>query len=267
MSQAALFRLISCALVHRRLLLPRTCGTLLPAMLDVAHHELQRAVAVCAALAALAGCRGRSPDAGGDTSLARDLAEAQLAGVAAGLAAGAASGAASGRATVPTTAADTTAIRDTTSGLDSAGRRTAASPRLPAAAVAHDAAPTAHVAAAAKKVASPDPCASSSFTDQTACVSRSAKRADGRLAALNHSIVSAVRKQQRVAARAPDPPYVRKLARAQAEWVSWRDGECKRRTPSVSGKLWASSRARCITELSDARAVDLNHILSQLRKH
>jgi uncharacterized protein YecT (DUF1311 family) len=211
-------------------------------------------MAVCAALVALAGCRGRSPDAGGDTSLARDLAEAQLAGVAAS------------RATVPTTGADTTVNRDTALGMDSARRRPAASPTAPAATVARVAAPTAHIAAATKKVMPADPCASSASTDQTTCVSHSEKRADTRLASLHRSIVSAVRKQQRVAARAPDPPYVRQLARAQAEWISWRDSECKRRAPSVSGKLWATARARCITELSDARAADLNHILSQLRK-
>ena len=159
----------------------------------VTHHKLQRAVAVCAALAALAACRGRSPDAGGDTSLARDLAEAQLAGVAAS------------RTTVPKTGADTTVIRDTAFGLDSARRRPAASPTAPAATVARVAAPTARIAAATKKVMPADPCASSASTDQTTCVSHSEKRADTRLASLHRSIVSAVRKQQRVAARAPDP--------------------------------------------------------------
>jgi uncharacterized protein YecT (DUF1311 family) len=80
------------------------------------------------------------------------------------------------------------------------------------------------------------------------------------------SIVSAVRKQQRVPARAPDPPYAANLKKAQAAWTSWRDSECERRTRGAGGKLWAPPRAKCLDELTGARAAELDRILVRLRK-
>jgi uncharacterized protein YecT (DUF1311 family) len=202
-------------------------------------------------LAVFAGCRGRSPDAGGDTSLARDLAEVQLAGVASNA-----------------SSTSTRGVRGTVQGADSVGARaalpTASKPVVaPLPAGPQGASAAAHAIVPAAKVARADPCASSTPADQSSCLSLSERRAGARLSSLQRSITTAVRRQQRVPARAADPPYVSELAQAQKKWISWRDSECRRRTNNAASRLRA--RASCVTELTDARVAELNRILSQLR--
>ncbi|MDQ2890323.1 MAG: DUF1311 domain-containing protein [Gemmatimonadota bacterium] len=200
----------------------------------------------------LLGCSRRAPDAGGDTSLARDLAEVQM------------------DATARQPASD--------SGKEAASRQSAVeattAPPLPAplpkqvspsAAIQHPAAPPARPVASALR-RSADPCTSPERASQAGCLAASVRRSNARVASVYVAIVHAVRAEQHAAPAAPDPPYVSQLHRAQSEWFPWRDSECKRRTGNDTGKLWGALRAKCILQLTDTRVGELRSVLAQVRR-
>jgi uncharacterized protein YecT (DUF1311 family) len=206
------------------------------------HHKFQRNALFVFAFASLLSCRGRSPDAGGDTALARDLAEAQLGAMA------------------------TPARPSAPAATDSVARTDVSLAALDTEVTARIAPPTppARSAAVVPKPSHTDPCTLPAPTSQGACLARGVARSNARLGAVYRSIVRAVRKQQRVARRAPDPPYVAELGKAQRVWISWRDAECKRRASGAVEKLWAVPRSKCVGELTNTRVAELRGILSKV---
>jgi len=215
---------------------------------------------VIIALLSFTACHGHSPDSGGDVALARDLAEAQLAG---------SSASAGGRV-----ASDSEHV----AGNLDAGNPPAVARPAEASLTARAADRNAIVAPAASSRKTPDrtrnrpkqtradPCASSESQDQNRCLALSAHRSNVRLDSIYRLIVKAVRKQQRVPAGAADPPYAATLGQAEKTWTSWRDAECERVTRGKGGDQWAVSRARCLATLTDERAAELNRILGKARK-
>ena len=219
----------------------------------------RHAAVVIIALLSFTACHGHSPDSGGDVALARDLAEAQLAG---------SSASAGGR--VASDSADAAPSSD-------AGNPPAVTPPG-AASLATRAAVRNAVASAASsrkavdrtrnraKQTRTDPCASTESQDQSRCLALSAHRSNVRLDSIYRQIVKAVRKQQRVPAGAADPPYAATLGQAEKTWTSWRDAECERVTRGKGGDQWAVPRARCLATLTDERAAELDRILGKARK-
>jgi uncharacterized protein YecT (DUF1311 family) len=224
-------------------------------------------------LVSFAACRGRSPDAGGDVALARDLAEAQLAGFSASAGGRVASDSSdpadsahaggahadSARA-LPARANDPPTPTEARSTVRDPVARTASS-RTVSSRKGQD-----RMGKTVKQPAT-DPCASSESRDQNSCLSLGVARSDARLDSIYQLIVKAVRKQQRVPAGAADPPYATTLAHAERTWASWRDAECARVTRGKGGDQWAVPRAKCLATLTDERAAELTQILATALKH
>ncbi len=218
-----------------------------------------------------AGCGGRSPDTGGDTSLARDLAQVQMGGSSGsgGIAGSAGAGGIvgtpedSGSVTLP--AADTMvhALEQPAPATIPAGgphaRRLVHTTMTSASARARTAA-----RAPGDRVS--DPCTSPVTANQTACLAEGVRRSNGRLDAVSVSISRAFRKRQRVKSRAPDPEYLVQLRRSEIQWLQWRDTECRRRAAGITGQLWAIPRAKCIAEETESRVAELEGILGEVRK-
>lgn len=225
-------------------------GTLLPAAATVSHYFRRLA----AGSLLVAACRGRSPDTGGDTSLARDLAEVQIAG----------SASLGGRVT---TESDTVAQPTNSTAV------TLSHPAVVSGGATSGVTDSAHTAASSSRPrpAAPsrtrvlDPCSAPDSYDQSKCLELGLHNSNTRLNAIYESIVRAVRSEQRVPRR-PDPAYVTKLDQTERKWLSWRDSECERRAASDRVTLWAVPRTKCIAEVTDARAAELNRILAQLRR-
>jgi uncharacterized protein YecT (DUF1311 family) len=224
------------------------------------NSRLRHTAVIATALLSFTACRGHSADSGGDVALARDLAEAQLAG---------SSASAGGRV-----------ASDSVDGASNsnASDPPAASAPVPAAvsvrtAVTRSASAASHKTpdrarkSRSSKPATGDPCTSSESDDQNACLSLSVHRSNTRLDSIYRLIVKAVRKQQRVPAGAADPPYATTLGQAEKTWASWRDAECQRVTHGQGGDQWAVPRARCLATLTDERAAELTQILQKARKH
>lgn len=233
-------------------------------MTTTVNNLLRHAAVAAIALFSLTACRGHSPDSGGDVALARDLAEAQLAG---------SSASAGGRV-----ASDSDSVANSSGENDPLAARiadpvTVRNPVVRAASARTASSRTVSSRKIPDRVRKPakqtpaDPCASSESEDQHACLSSSTHRSDARLDSIYRMIVKAVRKQQRVAAGAADPPYATTLGRAEKTWTSWRDAECERVTRGKGGEQWAVPRANCLAKLTNERAVELSQILAKARKH
>ncbi len=246
-------------------------GTLLPSVSRVSHFPLRAvALALCVSVP-LIGCRGRSPDAGGDTSLARDLAEVQMG----------ASNAARPVSAMDTGVAQFDSLASTPPTLpqpeaaSSVGSALAASRMRATASAAHAApsrvgsrTPASSLASspASSRARETGPCASPATAMQTACLTAGIRRSNSRVASLYVSIVRAVRREQRVPEGGRDPAYVSQLRRAEDEWLAWRDSECKRRSSGYSGTLWAVPRTKCIAEVTETRATELDRVLRQAHR-
>jgi|SRR6185437_1398131 len=238
-------------------------GTLLTATPAVNNRHRHAAVVIIALLS-FSACHGHSPDSGGDVALARDLAEAQLAG---------SSASAGGRV-----ASDSADLASSTDPGNPPAVARPAGDRTAAPLATRVAATNAVVASGASSRKTPDrarnrakqtradPCASSESQDQNRCLALSAHRSNVRLDSIYRLIVKAVRKQQRVPAGAADPPYAATLGQAEKTWTSWRDAECERVTRGKGGDQWAVPRARCLATLTDERAAELDRILRKARK-
>lgn len=216
------------------------------------NHRLRSAAVTIIALLSFIGCRGRSPDAGGDVALAHDLAEAQLAG---------SSASAGGRV-----ASDSTDVADSSSANAPppvVATSSGADPQVRAASSRRTPVRTPRVARKAKPA---DPCASSESENQNRCLTSSVDRSNARLDSIYRLIVKAVRKQQRTPSGAADPPYVGTLGKDQKAWESWRDAECERVTHGKGGEKWAVPRASCLATQTDARAAELAQILAKVRQ-
>ncbi len=238
-------------------------GTLLTAYPGV-NSRLRHATVTIVALLSFTACHGHSPDSGGDVALARDLAEAQLAGSSASAGGRVASD--SGDGASNSDAGDPPAVAAPRTGAVTAS---VAARGAVGNAVTHAASSRKAPDRARKPAKRPpaDPCASSESQDQNSCLSLSAHRSTARLDSIYRLIVKAVRKQQRVPAGAADPPYAATLGQAEKTWMAWRDSECERVTRGKGGDQWAVPRARCLATLTDERAAELAQILGKARKH
>jgi uncharacterized protein YecT (DUF1311 family) len=245
-----------------------------PGVTTTVNNLLRHAAVATIALFSFTACRGHSPDSGGDVALARDLAEAQLAGSSASaggrVASDSDSVANSSGENDPLAAqiADPVTVRNPV--VRAASARTASSRTVSSRTVSSRTASSRKIPDRVRKPAKQtpaDPCASSESEDQHACLSSSTHRSDARLDSIYRMIVKAVRKQQRVAAGAADPPYATTLGRAEKTWTSWRDAECERVTRGKGGEQWAVPRANCLAKLTDERAVELSQILAKAQKH
>lgn len=217
------------------------------------NNRLRRVAVSVIALLSFLGCRGRSPDAGGDVALAHDLAEAQLAG---------SSASAGGRVASDSSDVADSSIVDTPPPIAASGP--AAHPEVHAVSSRRTPARTGKIA---KKTRPVDPCASSESADQSSCLASSVHRSNARLDSIYRLIVKAVRKQQRIPSGAADPPYAATLGKDQKTWESWRDAECERVTHGKGGERWAVPRANCLATQTDARAAGLARILAKIRQH
>jgi uncharacterized protein YecT (DUF1311 family) len=227
-------------------------------------NRLRHAVVTVIALVSFTACRGHSPDSGGDVALARDLAEAQLAGSSASAGGRVASDSddASNPIAIDPVAASTSA--DMPVATRNPATRTTPSPAAPSR--TSSLRKTSDIAHKPVKQPPADPCSSSDSRDQKTCLSLGTRRSDARLDSVYRLIVKAVRKQQRVPAGAADPPYAATLAQAEKTWTSWRDAECERVTRGKGGDQWAVPRAKCLATLTDERAAELTQILAKVQR-
>ncbi len=90
-------------------------------------------------------------------------------------------------------------------------------------------------------------CASAAAVDQRRCLMQYLARSD---APLN-------RTYQRLISQTASPAEVERLRVAQRAWLVYRDTECRRKTRSSEGALWAPVRAKCLGEYSTAREREL----------
>ena len=242
-------------------------GTLLPETVDVPMNLVRIRARVIATSVVMilfaAGCGGRSPDTGGDTALARDLAQVQMSG------AGGSAG--SGGIAAQPSAADSSSppvVTDSTSAGSKALKD--ASAELPTVRGSHP--PPTPSEARARRPASisprhaSDPCMSPVTTSQAACLTDGIRRSNARLAVASGSIARAFRRRQHIRQTAPEPEYLQKLRQSEIQWLEWRDAECKRRAAGFTGQLWATPRAKCIGDATESRVAELDRILGEIRK-
>ncbi|MBA3578707.1 MAG: DUF1311 domain-containing protein [Gemmatimonadaceae bacterium] len=100
-------------------------------------------------------------------------------------------------------------------------------------------------------------CQSPAAADQRSCLLSLLAQYDVGLNAAYRGVIERMRRDAGIAAGAPDPASVRELRAEQRSWLVYRDQECRRRTQSREGELWAPVRARCLGQLSDVRAAVL----------
>jgi serine/threonine protein kinase/uncharacterized protein YecT (DUF1311 family) len=155
-----------------------------------------------------------------------------------------------------TPAGDTTRPRRTDS--------TAARPAAPAATVALDSAGGTTTAPPRTHADSLARCDSPSTPDQRACLYAHVAESDTGLNRVYGALIAGLRTQAGVDDSAGDPPAVRRLRTEQRAWLAERDAECRRRTEADEKTLWAPVRARCLGELSAARASELSTRLKAL---
>ncbi len=90
-------------------------------------------------------------------------------------------------------------------------------------------------------------CASAAAGDQRRCLMQYLARSDARLN----------RTYQHLISQTASPAEVERLRVAQRAWLVYRDTECRRKTRSSEGVLWAPIRAKCLGEYSAAREREL----------
>ena len=100
-------------------------------------------------------------------------------------------------------------------------------------------------------------CASPATADQRRCLLALLAQHDVGLNSAYRELIQRLRSEAGAGAGDPDPVSVERLRAAQRSWLVYRDRECRRRTRSREGDLWAPIRATCLGELSDARAREL----------
>lgn len=97
-------------------------------------------------------------------------------------------------------------------------------------------------------------CSSPAAADQRRCLLSLLARYDAELNSSYRGLIQRLRREAGVGAGEPDPASVEQLRVAQRSWLVYRDRECRRRTRSREGELWAPVRASCLGDLSDERA-------------
>ena len=121
--------------------------------------------------------------------------------------------------------------------------------------------------AAARKLSGTRACNSPTQENQSECIRVLIAAADARLNRTYRALIAEMRRQEKVAPGAKDPPSVQKLRIAQRSWLVYRDNECRKRGRGKEGALWARPRARCLGEFSARRANELADDFIRLTAH
>ncbi len=220
--------------------------------------------ALCATTVAGACARSSSPDAGGDTALARDLALVSLRD----------SAHQGTPVSVPTPSLPQTG--SVAPNVPPNGRPDSApvatEPPASGAASAPPVTDTRHATRAARTKATVSrrartgaaACASPKFSDQNSCLRREIASNDARLAHVYNSYLARLRSAP--ASRGGGSPAVEKLRISEKAWLAYRVQECRRRNWGKEGTLWAPRRAECMKEMAATRTDELARLLRSGRK-
>ena len=103
-----------------------------------------------------------------------------------------------------------------------------------------------------------DPCDSPAAQDQRTCLNRAIARSDVNLNRVYQELIA----QARLSGGSELEERFRVQQRA---WIRTRDEECRARTRSQEGELWAPVRGRCLGEYSARRTATLQESLNSLR--
>ena len=110
-------------------------------------------------------------------------------------------------------------------------------------------------------------CASPARDDQQRCLMGYLAKSDALLDRYYQALILRLKSEAgtKDAAKtsAEEPPSVQRLRTAQRAWLVYRDDECRRRTKSREGPLWAPVRAQCLAEYSALRARELDDALAK----
>ncbi len=106
--------------------------------------------------------------------------------------------------------------------------------------------------------ASRDPCNSTAAVDQRSCLNRAIAANDADLNATYQELLAQARKSG-------GSDLEDRFQQSQRAWINQRDADCTTQTPSENGKLWAKARARCLADYSAKRTAELQRNLNNLR--
>ncbi|MGI8510286.1 MAG: lysozyme inhibitor LprI family protein [Gemmatimonadaceae bacterium] len=196
------------------------------------------------AAVASACARSNSPDAGGDTALARDLALVSLRDSSRG-------GTAVGMPAAPVSQPGS--VRSDSSLVATVGSRPAGTPK-PAVPVARTKTVRSHGGLTGTAA-----CESPRLADQNSCLRAEIAPDDGRLNHVYNAYLARLRAAP--ARRGGGAPAIAKLRISERAWFVYRDQECRRRNWGKEGTLWAPKRAACMKELAATRADELERLL------
>ena len=223
------------------------------------------AALVFASLACDSGSPSRTPDEiAADSALASDLALANRDTlVVDSIGAYRAPDAAERDAGIDTAIASISA--GSTPPVETAIAPTAAPSAAPAPAPAP--APTAAAKPAPKLLTGTRACSSPLPANQSECVRVTLAATDMRMNRIYRALITEIRRQEKVAPGAKDPPSVARLRVSQRSWLVYRDSECRKRGRRREGALWARPRVKCLGEFSVRRANELADNFSRLTAH
>lgn len=128
-------------------------------------------------------------------------------------------------------------------------------------------APAAAPAKPAARLTGTRACSSPLPENQSECVRVTLAATDMRLNRIYRALITEIRRQEKVAPGAKDPPSVARLRVSQRSWMVYRDAECRKRGRRREGALWARPRVKCLGEFSVRRANELADNFSRLTAH
>lgn len=215
--------------------------------------RLRVLICIGAGWAAVAGAcaRSNSPDAGGDTALARDLALVSLKdssrqGTALGM---------------PASPAPQPPIVPPESSRVSTGQPISGGVSAPSVMDTHQATPVAPTKGTRSRrgLTGAAACESPKLADQNSCLRAEIAPGDARLNHVYNAYMARLRAAP--ASRGGGAPAIAKLRISERAWLVYRDQECRRRNWLKEGTLWAPKRAACMKELAATRAGELERLL------
>jgi uncharacterized protein YecT (DUF1311 family) len=106
-------------------------------------------------------------------------------------------------------------------------------------------------------------CASPTAEDQQRCLRSYLARSDAQLNQSYQALITVLKAEAGTRGNAPEPATVRRLRNTQRNWVTYRDDECRKRTASSEGPLWAPVRAKCLGEYSALRQREFDEALAK----
>lgn len=103
-----------------------------------------------------------------------------------------------------------------------------------------------------------DPCDSRAAEDQRTCLNRAIGRSDVDLNRVYQELLAQAR-------LSGGGELEERFRQQQRTWIRTRDEECRARTRSEEGELWAPVRGRCLGDYSARRTAELQESLNRLR--